>query len=204
MVMNSSQAAWALLVVAAILPFAHGGSGDSVLDVLGRPVVTGTEYTILPVNGGGLRLKWRNNSCPLNVVYNDNQESLPVIFTPYIYVKVITEDADLKVEFSAVTVCAQSTRWRLRRDSELEKTLIYAGNSSSSASSSFPFDLAYFRIIKSEGDDGNVYELSFCPHVCSTCKIACGSLGIYTDEDGNQWLVKESDINPLKVQFKRA
>ncbi|GLJ32621.1 hypothetical protein SUGI_0656180 [Cryptomeria japonica] len=111
--MYSSLVAWALLVMAAILPFSYGGSGDGVLDILGRPVITGTEYTILPVNGGGLRLNTRNNSCPLYVVYNDNEESLPMVFTPFVNVKLITEEADLKVEFSAVTVCAQSTRWRL-------------------------------------------------------------------------------------------
>jgi hypothetical protein len=147
----------------------------------------------------GLRLRMRNNSYPMYVVYNDSEESLPAVFTPYVYVKAISEDIDLKVEFSAITICAESTRWRLGSDSELHKTLIYAGSSSSSSS----VDFAYFKIGKSEGNDSNVYELYFCPTFRES-KPACGSLGVYTDQDGNQWLVKDSEINPLKVQFQRA
>ncbi|GLJ32614.1 hypothetical protein SUGI_0656090 [Cryptomeria japonica] len=197
MVMYSSQAAWTLLVVALILPLAYG---DGVLDIAGTPVVTGTDYKILPVNGGGLSLKMRNNSCPMYVTYNNNDDGLPVIFTPYEYVKAIAEDVDLEVQFSAATICVQSTRWRIKSDSEVNKDFIYTGGSSSSSS----VDLDYFRISKSEGDGSNVYEFSYCPSVCSTCRPACGSLGIYTDEDGDQWLVKDSEIDPLKVQFQRA
>ncbi|KAH9323510.1 hypothetical protein KI387_018149, partial [Taxus chinensis] len=85
-------------VVGAIFQFAYG---DVVLDVAEHPLVSGTEYHILPVNGGGLGLKMReNNSCPMYVDYNNKQQGLPVVFTPYKFVKAIAEGADFKVEVS--------------------------------------------------------------------------------------------------------
>ncbi|KAH9323509.1 hypothetical protein KI387_018148, partial [Taxus chinensis] len=168
----------ALVVVGAILPLAYG---DVVLDVAEHPLVSGTEYHILPVNGGGLGLKMReNNSCPMYVDYNNKQQGLPVVFTPYKFVKPIVEAADLKVQVSAATVCAQSTRWRMKFDNRLNKYFVYAG----SASSSSKRDLDYFRILESE-IYGNVYVLSFCPSVCDNCRPVCGLLGTYTDKAKN-------------------
>ncbi|KAH9293258.1 hypothetical protein KI387_041539, partial [Taxus chinensis] len=175
----------ALVVVAGvILPLAYG---EVVIDIAEQSLEAGSEYHIVPYSGGGLGLKMRqNNSCPMYVDYNNKEQGLPVVFTPYKSDKQIEVAADFMVHVSGATGCApQSTRWRMKLDDKLNKYFVYAGNSTNSSSSTT--DLDYFRILESE-IYGNVYVLSFCPSVCDNCRPVCGLLGIYTDKAINQWL----------------
>uniref|UniRef100_A0A0D6QZE1 Uncharacterized protein n=1 Tax=Araucaria cunninghamii TaxID=56994 RepID=A0A0D6QZE1_ARACU len=199
--MEYFAATWALLTILVVstnfVPFV--AAQDAVLDIDGRPLSSGNKYYISPVTGGGVGLRMRNNTCPMYVVYTKN--GLPAVFTPYSSGRggVIKEGADLKVETSAVTVCVQSTRWRVHRDSKLDKYFVYTGDDSSSSSS---IDLDYFRFDKSEsGDD---YVMVYCPSVCEFCRPYCGTLGSYSDEHGNGWLVIGEQANALKVQFRKA
>ncbi|KAH9289688.1 hypothetical protein KI387_033805 [Taxus chinensis] len=192
---NASPGLKILVVLAIIGPFA--ANGDAVLDTDGEALNSGSEYFILPVNGGGLRLQMRNNTCPMYVNYEKDNDGLPVVFTPYLSGTVIEENADLTVVTSAFTICIQSTRWVIATDSDLNKRFIATGGDSSSSS----IDLNYFKIVKSD----NYYQLVFCPTVCDTCRPACGSLATYSDEDGNEWLVVDQDDSlPFQVQFKKA
>ncbi|CAK7337348.1 unnamed protein product, partial [Dovyalis caffra] len=150
-----------------------------VLDTSGQPLETGVEYYILPGItdvAGGLTLVSRNELCPLYVglrrLTSEESDGTKVIFTPYASGEtIIRESRDLSVEFQALTICIQSTAWRVgEEDSETARRFILTGGEKS-----------YFRI----DNNGGVYNFSWCPtESCPTCdRPRCGSAGILIEND---------------------
>jgi len=93
---------------------------DPVLDLDGKKVRTVADYYILPVirgRGGGLGLaSTGSKTCPLHVVQERQEvsEGLPLTFSPVNQKKgVVRVSTYLNINFSASTICVQSTVWNL-------------------------------------------------------------------------------------------
>ncbi|MGI4297463.1 Kunitz family serine protease inhibitor, partial [Klebsiella pneumoniae] len=180
-----------------------------VLDTDGKKLRAGTDYYILPVfrgMGGGLTLAstGRNGTtgtgCPLDVVQAPYEvdHGLPLIFTPVDPKKgVIRVSTDHNIKFSAATICAQSTVWRLDSDESIGQLIVTSGGVEGNPGRE---TLSNWFKIEHYDDD---YKLVFCPTVCNFCRPVCGDLGIYIDENGTRRLAVNSDV-PFKVVFKKA
>ncbi|KZV32795.1 miraculin [Dorcoceras hygrometricum] len=100
-----------------------------VVDLDGNNLREGSRYYILPLvrgRGGGVTLtSTRNKTCPLSVAQApfEVQNGLPVTFRPVKSEKggFIRESTDLNIKFSAASVCAQSTVWKLDQYDEATK-----------------------------------------------------------------------------------
>ncbi|GLT62567.1 hypothetical protein SLA2020_351920 [Shorea laevis] len=157
------------------LPAAAGAAPDPVLDIAGEKIRTGVDYHILPVirgRGGGLTLaSTRNKSCPLDVVQELH-------------------------EFSAATVCVQSTVWKLDKfDESRSQWFVTSGGVEGNPGRQTTSN--WFKIEKYDSD----YKLVFCPTVCNFCKVLCRDVGVYIEE--GRRLLALSDV-PFIVMFKKA
>lgn len=183
------------------------GASDPVLDTTGKKLLYGVDYYILPVirgRGGGVTMGQRNENttCPLDVIQEQHEVSngLPLRFSPLEPAKgetVITA-TDLNIKFSAMTVCVQSTVWKLGGYDESTKQWFVTtggveGNPGRQTVSN------WFKIEKYEDD----YKLVFCPTVCSFCKVLCRDIGVYVEEGTGARRLALSDL-PFKVMFKKA
>ncbi|XP_058773578.1 kunitz type trypsin inhibitor 106-like [Vicia villosa] len=176
-------------------PILAQSENEQVLDTKGNPLVSGKEYYIKPAitdSGGRFTLISRNTSCPLYVGQENTDlgKGLPVIFTPFAKEdKVIKIERDFKVKFSASSICVQSTEWKVSGDSINGRRLIITGTDRYN----------YFRIAKTQF--GGIYNIEFCPSVCSTCRFACGTLGGLRE---NGKILQALDGNKLPVEFIKA
>ncbi|XP_073035929.1 kunitz trypsin inhibitor 5-like [Primulina eburnea] len=176
----------------------------AVLDLDGDKLKEGTQYYILPVirgRGGGVTLSSRTNrTCPLYVSQAPSEvdNGLPLTFRPVDFNKggVIRESTDLNIQFSAVSICIQSTVWKLDQYDELTRQ--YFITTGGVLGSPGPATISnWFKIGRNQSD----YKLVFCPTVCSFCRVICRDVGIFV-EDGNR-LLALSDV-PFRVMFKKA
>eukprot|EP00258_Populus_trichocarpa_P045001 XP_024461020.1 endogenous alpha-amylase/subtilisin inhibitor [Populus trichocarpa] len=158
-----------------------------VLDANGQPLRSGVEYYVLPavtdVAGGLILVNLNNGSiCPLFV----GQEPLApvvsrgtsVIFTPRVADTVIRETRDFTVAFTGVTICAQSTAWRVgERNPETRRRYILAETDPIPSSNAW-----HFNIVK---NDQGLYNFQWCPNcltrVCP--KPLCGDAGIVVENE---------------------
>jgi hypothetical protein len=158
-----------------------------VLDADGQPLRSGVEYYVLPavtdVAGGLILVNLNNGSiCPLFV----GQEPLApvvspgtsVIFTPRVADTVIRETRDFTVAFTGVTICAQSTAWRVgERNPETRRRYILAETDPIPSSNAW-----HFNIVK---NDQGLYNFQWCPNcltrVCP--KPLCGDAGIVVENE---------------------
>nr|CAD1844310.1 unnamed protein product [Ananas comosus var. bracteatus] len=109
------------------VPAVRAAPPEPVYDTDGHPLRRGESYYVLPViRGGGLTLAQRHRMCPLYVA-QESQEvkmGLPVTFSPVDSAAAADDtvrlSTDVNVRFDVVTVCVQSTVWRLG-DTEGEK-----------------------------------------------------------------------------------
>ncbi|KAK9271615.1 hypothetical protein L1049_001978 [Liquidambar formosana] len=190
-------------LVVATTSLAQPPSNDSnpppILDTAGQPLQRGVEYYILPdvtdISGGFTLLNRNGTLCPLYVGLDDDLTSpgLPVVFTPFLEDEtVIREARDFRVEFSAATICIESTAWRVgETDAETGRRLIVTGGDSQNG--------AYFRINR----EGEAYIVAWCPtDVCPICRFQCGSAGLL-NEDGKRLLALDGPT-ALPVRFRRA
>ncbi|KAJ6861807.1 hypothetical protein NC651_037768 [Populus alba x Populus x berolinensis] len=166
---------------------------ETVLDVTGKILRTGTSYYILPVirgRGGGLKMASTvRRTCPLDVVQDRYEASngLPLKFTPVNTKKgVVRVHTDLNIRFSAASICHQSTAWKLDNYDEWTKQWFVTtngveGNPGPETTNN------WFKIEKFE----DKYKLVFCPTVCQHCKVMCKDIGIFVDAKGvrpaDQW-----------------
>ncbi|KAJ9702951.1 hypothetical protein PVL29_004624 [Vitis rotundifolia] len=184
---------WLVMVISSVAQPSND-TNSPVLDTSGQALQRGVEYYILPStnsSGGGLTLIDRNGSCPLYVGQEDQASSqgFAVTFAPFFEQEtIIRESRDFSVQFVAVTICIQSTAWRLgETDPETLRRLIVTGG-----------ETGYFRIER----NGEGYYLAWCPtDVCPICKFDCGSAGILV-ENGKRLLALDGPV--LSVVFKRA
>lgn len=175
---------------------------NDVLDIQGEKLRPNVEYYILPVfrgPGGGLTLAGRNGKCPFNVAQENLGvfNGLPLTFFPVnTSDEAIQASTDMNVAFSAVTICVQSTVWRLGgADSATGQRYVTTGGVVGNPGLSTLNN--WFKIEKVMDD----YKLVFCPSVCSFCKVICGDVGVFF-EDGNRWLGL-NDV-PFLVMFKKV
>ena len=176
---------------------------DLVLDLDCKKVRTGADYYILPVirgRGGGLALaSTRSKTCPLHVVQERHEVSkgLPLTFSPVNQKKGgVRVSTDLNVNFSAATICVQSTVWNLDKfDDSIRHWFVTTGGVKGNPGRETTSN--WFKIEKYE----DRYKLVFCPTVCNFCKVLCKDVGIYI-EDGRRHLAL-SDV-PFMVMFKKV
>lgn len=191
---------WLVMAISAVAQ--PSSSPAPVLDNAGRALERGVEYYINPAitdSGGRFTLINRTGSCPFYVGQENvsGLEGYPVTFTPFIEGEtVIRENGDLRIVFSAATICVQSTAWKLgERDPETERRLIVTGEDQSSRSTG-----NYFRIVKASVGT-NIYEISWCPtQVCPICRFDCGTVGNLV-ENGKRLSALDGGVIP--VQFER-
>lgn len=183
---------------------AAAASPEAVADVSGRKVRAGTEYYILPANilGRGLTLAGRNKTCPFTLVLTSLQEEyspgLPVTFHPINPKKgVVRLSTDLNLVFSAATVCAEPTVWRLGVP-DAHTGIRYVGVGGSVGNPGGATVTNWFTI---EKFGKKSYKLSFCPTVCLFCKMACGDVGIVW-EGGRGWLAITN--KPIPIIFRKV
>ncbi|GMY33452.1 alpha-amylase/subtilisin inhibitor-like [Fagus crenata] len=191
---------WLVMAISAVAQ--PSSSPAPVLDNAGRALERGVEYYINPAitdSGGRFTLINRTGLCPFYVGQENvsGLEGFPVTFTPFIEGEtVIRENGDLRIVFSAATICVQSTAWKLgERDPETERRLIVTGEDQSSRSTG-----NYFRIVKASVGT-NIYEISWCPtQVCPICRFDCGTVGNLV-ENGKRLSALDGGVIP--VQFER-
>ncbi|XP_008778295.2 miraculin-like [Phoenix dactylifera] len=177
-------------------------AAEVVLDRDGNELRRGVEYYIYPGItdvAGGLTLASRNHSCPLDVTLaiSPTSNGLPLTFLPADPEEdTINTSTDLNIVFSAVTICVQSTVWKLDFDDAAGRFYVTTGGVAGN-----PGRETLANWFKIENDRG-AYKLVFCPTVCDICKPVCGNLGVYR-EDGRLWLGINSDA-PLPVEFRGA
>lgn len=196
-----------LLFIPIILSFITIATADTiaVLDTDGDVLKPGIEYYIVPGItdvAGGLTLASRNGSCPLSVAQapRGGGDGFPVIFTPANpNAKTVNIGEDTNIAFSAVTICIQSTVWRLTGPDEVSKWFYVStggvtGNPGKNTLSN------WFKIEQYMG----VYKLVFCPGVCDVCRPVCGDLTI--DVVGDQrWLaLSRGSERAFPFMFKKA
>ncbi|XP_059649937.1 kunitz trypsin inhibitor 5-like [Cornus florida] len=176
-------------------------------DSSGEKLQTGVDYYILQAvsgSGGGLTLGRNSNgsNCPLDVVQEQSNGSngLPLMFSSVNpnegVVRLLT---DQNVKFSAATICVQSTVWKLAPSDVLEGRFVTTGGVEGNPGRATLSN--WFRIEKYDDD----YKMMFCAHVCGVnegCKVLCGDLGIFVDNDGTRRLALSEQ--PLKVVFNKA
>ncbi|KAK9131200.1 hypothetical protein Sjap_011689 [Stephania japonica] len=177
---------------------------EEVRDVAHKKLISGVGYYVLPApggNGGGLSLSFsRNQSCPLEVVQEDDEywNGLPLMFFPVNAKGTIRVSTDVNIKFDTeVDTCVEPTVWRVGAfDKEVRQYFVKAGGFIGSPGRETLRN--WFKIEKYE--DG--YKLSHCPSVCKYCKVMCKNLGIYEDSDGVKRLALSE--TSFKVIFQKA
>nr|CAD1844341.1 unnamed protein product [Ananas comosus var. bracteatus] len=118
--LHGSPTTLPLILSLFAIPVAHAALPEPVYDTDGHPLRRGESYYVLPViRGGGVTLAQRHRMCPLYVA-QESQEvkmGLPVTFSPVDSAAAADDtvrlSTDVNVRFDVVTVCVQSTVWRL-------------------------------------------------------------------------------------------
>ncbi|XP_073147237.1 kunitz trypsin inhibitor 5-like [Henckelia pumila] len=175
-----------------------------VVDLDGNNLREGIRYYILPLargRGGGVTISSTSNkTCPVAVAQApfELKNGLPLTFRPVKSEKggFIRESTDLNIKFSAASVCARSTVWKLDGYDESAKQYFVTtggveGNPGRETISN------WFKIDRYQSD----YKLVFCPTVCNYCKVICRDVGIFF-QDGKRRLAL-SDV-PFVVMFKKV
>ena len=170
----------------------------AVLDIDGDIIFRGSYYVLPAIRGrgGGLTLRGRGGElCPYDIVQESSEldEGIPVKFSNWRpRVAFVPESQDLNIEMDVeVTICIQSTYWRVGEfDEERKEYFVVAGRQDSPKS--------FFQIEKS-GDD---YKFVFCPPACDSGRPRCRNVGIFVDEIGVRRLALSSE--PFLVMFKKA
>ncbi|CAI0544520.1 unnamed protein product [Linum tenue] len=196
------------LVLTFLLATLSAATPPPVFDTDGHPLYTGVQYHILPAaGGGGLTLASRSAACPFGVLQSDHPASLglPVTFSPAlggghgrsIDVLVAT---DLNIEFAAMTICEQSTVWKLGAfDHAVERWFVGTGGVKGSPGRSTARN--WFKIGKwGQG----LFKIVFCPSICKGCHVLCKDVGIFVDGDTGNRRLALTDSGPLVVQFRKA
>lgn len=212
MIMKNIQALMALLLPLLIVWMPSGAdaaTGDAVIDTTGQSVETLTRlYNILPaVNGqpgGGVTLSSPNGTCPLSVAQDvvDVSNGFPVLLWLAASITsnvVVTESMALNIMFSSLSVCTESSIWKLADAGVNGQRYVMTGGA-------FGDEKSWFSIEKY----GDNYTLVFCggtqvkgPNMGmggSGSVSGCGYVGVYS-EGGQQWLVLSDE--PFLVRFKR-
>ncbi|KAF3339094.1 miraculin-like protein [Carex littledalei] len=173
---------------------------NSVKDTDGHALIPGNQYYILPVirgHGGGLTMTQHNDQCPLYVAQENMEveKGLPLIFHPANPKdKVVCLSTDINIEFEAMTICVMSLTWQLGNVEGGKRYVITGGINGNPGKETVS---NWFKIEKWGSED---YKLVFCPSVCETCKVVCGDVGVFY-EDEKRLLGLSGE--PFPVMFKK-
>ncbi|XP_020085383.1 kunitz trypsin inhibitor 2-like [Ananas comosus] len=189
------------------VPAVRAAPPEPVYDTDGHPLRRGESYYVLPViRGGGLTLAQRHRMCPLYVAQEPQEVKmgLPVTFSPVDSAAAADDtvrlSTDVNVRFDVVTVCVQSTVWRLGDteggEGRQQRRFVATGGVQGSPG---PDTVSNWFKIEKFLDRG--YKIEFCPSVCRFCKVVCGDVGVVS-EDGKR-LLGLSDA-PFPVMFKNV
>lgn len=193
-------------LVTIFIPTAFSLTNNPVLDINGNQLQSNTKYYIIPLHGGGgggLGLSRRSplDPCPPNVMQlNDVASSglsLKLFPLGSRQLQSINVSADLNFVVVGATTCVQMTVWKLfgpdpitgRRYVRSDGVLGRAGAATVGN---------WFKIEKS----GEGYKIVYCPSVCSTCRVACGDVGVFVEKYGRRWLGVGGQ--PLVIAFKKS
>ncbi|XP_020207380.1 kunitz-type trypsin inhibitor-like 2 protein [Cajanus cajan] len=117
------------------LPLAFSNEVEQVVDTKGKPIFPGATYYIMPAlfgaAGGGVKLgKTANSRCPVTVLqdFSEVVRGLPVRFKiPGISPGIIFTGTPLEIEFAWKPGCAESSKWVVFVDNEIEKACVGIG-----------------------------------------------------------------------------
>ncbi|XP_021746641.1 kunitz trypsin inhibitor 2-like [Chenopodium quinoa] len=185
-------------------------ANPAVLDIDGHPVRPNSPYYILPVvrgRGGGLTVEPKNITelCPLAAAQETRElnNGIPLkLHSVNPKDKRVFVSTDLNIVFDAVPLCVPSGPsfiWQLAIDEETGRR--YVGFGGQIGNPGVETVSNWFKIEKA-GSGTYDYKIVFCPSVCNFCKVMCGDIGVFVDNDGRRLL----DLNdqPLLVNFKKA
>ncbi|RDY09568.1 Kunitz-type trypsin inhibitor-like 2 protein, partial [Mucuna pruriens] len=185
------------------LPLAFSDDVEQVLDIKGNPIFPGGTYYIVPAirgpPGGGVRLgKTGNSKCPVTVLqdYSELVNGLPVKFTiPGISPGIIFTGTTLEIEFAEKPWCAESSKWVVFVDNEIQKACVGIGGPQG-----HPGQQTFggtFHIQKY----GFGYKLVFCITGSPTC-LDIGKFDAQRGEGGRRLNLTEHE--PFEVVFIEA
>lgn len=193
-----------LLLAFTTKPLKGAEETEEVRDTSGNIVRNSANYFILPssiqcgTRCGIALLKTGNNTCPLDVVEED--EAMQFAFVPANFKKgVIRISTDLNVIHSFPTNCSPSsvTVWKLDQvDVETGQRFVTTGGVQGNPGPETIDN--WFKIEKFE----SAYKLVYCPTMCESCEVVCKDIGIFLDENRNTRFAL-SDF-PFGVKFQRA
>ncbi|KAK9145396.1 hypothetical protein Sjap_005299 [Stephania japonica] len=195
----------ALLILIFTISTTHASpsASEEVRDVTGKKLLSGTNYYIVPVNGGGGLGFGRDehSECPLHVVNRkiDGWDGVPVQFLPVNPKKgMVRVSTDLNVKSDTDTSCDPMVVWKISSfGHNVNHYFVTTGGSEGNPSCGTLDN--WFKIEKYEDD----YKLMYCPSVCkSRKKIICQNIGIEVNDDGEGLLALSS--KPFKVKFKKV
>ncbi|KAH7840811.1 hypothetical protein Vadar_021927 [Vaccinium darrowii] len=182
-------------------------TNTTILDVEGQELQSTTRYYIFPVEtpnrGGGLGLSSKDGTCPHNVMQEtlESSNGLPLrLLTIDNKSGSINLSTDVNIAFMAATTCVQSAVWRVGGISDSEVSgRRYVTSGGVVGQPGLDTMRSWFKVEKN--GNGNGYKIVYCPSFCSSCRIACGNVGVLV-ENGKRWLGLTAD--PLLVIFKKA
>ena len=146
-------------------PLAFSNDAQPVLDIAGKPVVSGVDYVIFVTRSGQQRAgyvtlgKTGNSTCPATVEVNFGRSAaIPVKFTPVgARTREIFTDTPLQIEFPKNFASGvESPKWTAVVDTVIQQTYVGIGGPED-----HPGQQVYngaFSILKSSND---LYDLSF-------------------------------------------
>ncbi|KNA12470.1 hypothetical protein SOVF_125760 [Spinacia oleracea] len=196
-----------ILLFLSLSPPTTTAANPAVLDINGHPLRPRSNYYILPVvrgRGGGLTMLSKNTTevCPLYVAQENHEVSNGL---PLKFYSVNPKDTkifvstDLNFVFDASTICVQSNTWELTIDEETGRRYIGVGGEIGNPGVQTVSN--WFKIEKA-GSGKYDYKIVYCAGVCNFCKIMCGDIGAFVEEDGRRLLGFSGQ--PLLVRFKKA
>ncbi|KAH7841149.1 hypothetical protein Vadar_026257 [Vaccinium darrowii] len=184
-------------------------TNTTILDVEGQELQSTTRYYIFPFEtpnrGGGLGLSSKDGTCPHNVMQEtlESSNGLPLrLLTIDNKSGSINLSTDVNIAFMAATTCVQSTVWRVGGISEVsERRYVTSGGVVGQPGVNTMRN--WFKVEKNGNWNGNGYgyKIVYCPSFCSSCRVACGNVGVFV-ENGKRWLGLTAD--PLLVIFQKA
>nr|BBO25484.1 Kunitz-type protease inhibitor [Apios americana] len=192
-----------LLTLSFFLPLAFSDDVEQVKDINGKPIFPGGTYYIMPAimgpPGGGVRLGQTGNSeCPLTVLQNyaEVDFGLQVKFKiPGISPGIIFTGTQLEIEFAEKPRCAESSKWSVFVDNEIQKACVGIGGPEGHPGQqtfSGTFHIEKHRL---------GYKLVFCMTGSPTC-LDIGRFDANKGEGGRRLNLTEHE--PFEVVFVDA
>ncbi|KAJ4955480.1 hypothetical protein NE237_012263 [Protea cynaroides] len=183
----------------------HDHDHSAVLDTDGHELEAGITYYIVSAikGGGGISIGRRESSSSQSYTQTVKHSSYemnmgnPIMFSPKSTQNpedqeevIIQESMDINIMFSGMNDAMWQVEQR-RQHSSGSRYVTMRGQTGDPGKSTVRNWFKIARINK----DSPIYRIIYCPNVCESCHVVCGTVGI-NEEDGNRWLMvsKHSDF----------